>query len=702
MTQLSFSNVAVEFGATTIFEGITFTVAAGERWGVIGRNGTGKTTLFRIITGSQQPTRGSVARTPGLRVALLEQHRDFGAAQTVWEAAAGELADLLALEKSLEAQAKALEHDANEAALERYGRDLERFEREGGYTVAPRVDAILSGLGFDPLDARTRLLRTLSGGERGRLGLARQLVRPADVILLDEPTNHLDLETTEWLEHYLTEGDGSTRTILLISHDRAFIEAVSDHILHFEGGSATPYSGGFESFVVQREERRLTQQRAFEKQRRVVAAESDYIARNIAGQNSKQAKGRRKRLERMPRLSAPIGEDEAMALAFKSGERGGDQVVVLKDVTVTVPAGGPPRSTGYDESDGSPSSNDSVDDHSDAADRVLLERFSAVVQRGDVVGLVGPNGAGKSTLLASIVGLRPPAAGETRVGASIQLQHYRQDLSQVPLDKTIYECITALRPTWERRLVQGHLGRFGFSGDEVQRRTDTLSGGERARVALAMMTLGSANLLVLDEPTNHLDVESIEALEDALGRYEGTVILVSHDRALLRALVDRTWILHERHITDFDGSFAEWETVSAERAHAAHVKAKEEEALRRVKERQKTHPKTEPPKPAAKAERGAEVGTRPGQKAAKADDRVQRRAREAASRAVQEAEARVATLEAKVGELTKALGDPDLYLQPDGQKRAEQLGRELETARAALDGALDAWAKATEAAEALA
>ncbi len=706
MTQLSFSAVGVEFGATTIFSDITFTVAAGERWGVVGRNGTGKTTLFRIITGEQQPTKGTVARTPGLRVALLEQHRDFGGAATVWAAAAGELADLLALEKSLVEQAHALESDATEAALERYGRDLERFEREGGYTIAPRVDAVLTGLGFDPVDARTRLVSTLSGGERGRLGLGRQLVRTADVLLLDEPTNHLDLETTEWLEHYLTEGEGATRTVLLISHDRAFIDAVSDHILHFEGGTATPYTGGFQSFVVQREERRLTQQRAFDKQRRVIAAESDYIARNIAGQNSKQAKGRRKRLERMPRLSSPVGEEEAMALAFKSGERGGDQVVVLKDVAVSVPH----RDSGLGtrHSADPPSAERRVPS---ADDRILLERFSAVVTRGDVIGLVGPNGAGKSTLLASIVGLRPAAAGEVKVGGSINLQHYRQDLSQVPLDKTIYDAILTLRPTWERRLVQGHLGRFGFSGDEVQRRTDSLSGGERARVALAMMTLGTANLLVLDEPTNHLDVESIEALEDALGRYEGTVILVSHDRALLRALVDRVWILHERRITDFDGSFAEWETVSAERAHAAHVKAKEEVALQRMKERQKTHPKPpsapRSPQPAARTPEPALRTPQPAKGAAptaasREDARAQRRAREAAERAMQEAESRVAKLESRVAELSKALEDPALYNRPGGVKQAEELGRDLETARRALDEALDAWARATETVESLA
>jgi len=654
LTQISISNAAVEFGATTLFKDVTLTVAAGERWGVVGRNGTGKTTLFRIITGAMVPTRGQVARQPGLRVSLLEQHRDFGDATTVWEAAAGQFAELLALEKSLAEQATALGEHSSEAALEKYGRDLERFEREGGYTFAPRVDAVLHGLGFDPAEARERPLERLSGGERGRLGLARQLVSPADMLLLDEPTNHLDLETTQWLEQYLRETE---KSVVVISHDRAFLAAIADHVLHFEGNSALAYTGGYASFIVQREERRLTQQRQFVKQQRTIAAESDYVARNIAGQNSKQAKGRRKRLERLPRLSSPVGDDGTMALRLEIAERGGDQVVVAKDVTITVPDAAQP--------DG---------------ERVLIERFSARLPRGERLGILGPNGAGKSTLLKTLMGERTVARGELLLGGSIAVAHYRQDLAQVPLDRTLYEVISDLRPTWERRMVQGHLGRFGFSGDEVQRRAETLSGGERARVALAMMMLSRANLLILDEPTNHLDVESIEALEDAIERYEGTIILVSHDRALLRALATKVWVLHDRRITEFDGSFAEWEVVSEERAHAAAVQQSEEEALRRVKERQKTE-------------------RRDASKGGTADQ--QRSQLREAKRAVERTEGEVARHEAEVARLSATLEDPDLYTKPDGAKRARELGVELEKAKRALDRALGQWGEATEALERL-
>jgi ATP-binding cassette, subfamily F, member 3 len=494
------SGVHVEFGATRLLTDVTFTVVAGDRWGIIGRNGTGKTTLFRLITGDMEPTRGQVTRMGGLRIALLEQHRDFGDASTVWEAAAGPFAELLELERSLAEQAHALD---DPEALARYGRDLERFEREGGYMITPRVDAVLNGLGFDPAEARARPISALSGGERGRLGLARQLVAPADVLLLDEPTNHLDLETTRWLEQYLLETD---ETVIVISHDRAFLAAVADHVLHLEGGTAVPYTGGYEAFIVQRAERRLTLDRAVSKQRKAIANEEDYIRRNIAGQNSKQAKGRRKRLERLPRLSPPVTAEDAMALRLDVHERGGDQVLSAERARLIL------------------------------GDRVLLDNFTERVMRGDRVGILGPNGAGKSTLLKAIVGERPVDGGVLRLGASTTVAHYRQDLTQVPLDRTLYDTINDLRPLWTRGQIQSHLGRFSFSGDEVQRRAESLSGGERARVALAMMMLSGANLLILDEPTNHLDVESIEAIEDAVERYSGTVLLVSHDRALLRAI----------------------------------------------------------------------------------------------------------------------------------------------------------------------
>jgi ATP-binding cassette subfamily F protein 3 len=668
MTLLSVGNAGVDFGATEIFRDVTFTVAAGDRWAVVGRNGTGKTTLVRLITGDLAPTRGSIARTPGLRVALMDQHRRFPDGMTLWEIVADAFGDLRRLEQSLAEQAANLEHDHGEAAMEKYGRDLERFEREGGYQMAAKVDAVLMGVGFDPEAARVTTIGTLSGGERGRVALARQLATPAEILLLDEPTNHLDLETTAWLEQHLASSD---RTVICISHDRAFLNGIADHVLHFEGGTAFAYTGGYAAFIQQREERRLTQQRQFEQQQKKIAAESDYIARNLAGQNSAQAKGRRKRLERMPRLSAPIGADAVMALRLSAGNRSGDRVIEAAHVTVGV--------------------------ETPAGPRELVCDVTVVLERGEVVALVGPNGAGKSTLIKTLLGEHPPMAGTVKVGPSTTVAYYRQDLAHLPLDLSIYEAIAAQRPLWERRLVQGHLGRFGFSGDEVQRTVGTLSGGERARVALALLTLSTNNLLILDEPTNHLDVESIEAIEDAIEAYEGSVLIVSHDRAVLRGLATQVWELRDQRLHVFSGSFVEWEEARASRRAEADKAAREasaREADRAARQRERERRAARAASDAGAAGKSTARGNgRPG-----APGGDQRQAR----KALADAELRVSTLEAEIAELTSLLEDTTLYDTPAGLQRAQQLGRTLDDARDALDEAMHEWSAAVEQAEAAA
>lgn len=667
MTLISIGNAGVDFGATEIFRDITLTVAAGERWAVVGRNGTGKSTLIRLITGDLAPTRGSIARMPGLRVALMDQHRRFPEGQTLWDIVADAFGELRRLEGSLAEQAANLEHDHREAAMERYGRDLERFEREGGYQMAAKVDSVLMGVGFDPGQARVTTIGTLSGGERGRVALARQLATPADLLLLDEPTNHLDLETTAWLEQHLVTSD---RTVLCISHDRAFLAAIADHVLHFEGGSAYAYVGGYQAFVTQREERRLTQQRQFDKQQKVIAAESDYIARNIAGQNTAQAKGRRKRLERMPRLSAPIGADGVMALRLEAGTRSGDRVVEAQQVTVGVPTSDGPRA--------------------------LVRDVSVVLERTDVIALVGPNGAGKSTLIRTLLGELPPLAGEVRIGPSTTVAYYRQDLAHLPLEQTIYDAIAAQRPLWERRQVQGHLGRFGFSGDEVQRTVGTLSGGERARVAMALLTLSTSNLLILDEPTNHLDVESIEALEDAMDAYEGSVLIVSHDRAVLRGLATQVWELRDQQLRVFSGSFMEWEDVrAAQRIHEEHAARAEaqKEAERAARQRGKEL-RREPQHRQSVQGRGA---SGPGGGAVATVSAADlRREQRAAQKALADVELLVSVLEGKIADLSAQLDDTGLYDTPGGVQKAAQLGRSLDEARDALEQAMHDWGLAAE------
>jgi ATP-binding cassette subfamily F protein 3 len=535
VTLLSLANVGVSFGATELFKNVTFTVAEGERWGIIGRNGAGKSSIFKLITGELKPTVGSVARKPGLRHALLDQHRAFAGATTVWEAGAAAWGEVIALEKRIAEQATKLGELGDRITdefLEQFGNDQERFADLGGYIYHARVDAVLQGLGFDAEESKTRPVSSLSGGERGRVGLAAQLIAPADLLLLDEPTNHLDLDTTTWLQEWL--GDAN-ETVIVVSHDRAFLDAIATHILHVEARTSEWYKGNYSQFVPQRAERRLTRERELEKQRAYVKKEEEYIRRNLAGVNSFQAKGKRKRLERLPRLAPPPGDPAAMSLQFEPADRGGDQVIAIKDLRVEVPG------------------------------RILVQDFTAVLRRNDFVALVGPNGAGKSSFISTIIGDRAPAGGEARIGGSITPAWFRQDLAGLPLRKSLSDAVQDQRPLWSRGQVQNCLGAFGFSGDDVFREIGTLSGGERARVALALMTLARPNLLILDEPTNHLDVENIEVLEDALDEYEGSVLLVSHDRAFLREVATRVWSFDGTQLTDFDGPFVEWEENRARR-----------------------------------------------------------------------------------------------------------------------------------------
>jgi ATP-binding cassette subfamily F protein 3 len=636
LSLLAVNGVSFDYAGEGLLRDVSFAVERSERWGIIGRNGSGKTTLFHLLAGRLEPTAGSIAREQGVRITLLDQHRDFGDADTVWDAAAAPFAHLRELEHSLEAQATSLAHDHSPAALSRYDRDLHRFEREGGHTFRATVDALLEGLAFNAERARTQALSTLSGGERGRVGLVRQLATPGDVMLLDEPTNHLDLETTRWLEDWLVAANA---TLLVISHDRSFLDRITNHTLHLEAGTAFPYDVGYAQFVILRHERRAAQQKAFDQQRRRIASEEDYIRRNIAGQNSRQAKGRRTRLARLPRLSAPSSEEGVMALRLTAGERGGDQVLVARNIRVTV------------------------------ADRALVEGLSARVTRGEVIGLVGPNGTGKSTLIRVLSGERAPDGGEVTLGAGISFAHYRQDLAQVPAEKTLFAAIHDLRPHWDRGQVQNHLGRFGFSGEAVQRVAGTLSGGEQARLALALIVLSRANLLLFDEPTNHLDVESIEALEDAILDYDGTVILVSHDRALLDALCTRIWALYDGRLEDFPGTFAEWAEARAqrERRSAADAAQVTRDAKRRGREKsQRAHQE------------------RQGRAAA----------RRTVRRKLEQAEARAHQIEARIAELTARLHDASLYVTGEGAAQAAKLQGELRAEHIALDAALEAWAEA--------
>jgi ATP-binding cassette subfamily F protein 3 len=640
MTLVRLAGAGKQYGDRWIIRDVGFTVAAGDRWGIVGRNGVGKTTLFRIVTGEEETTEGEVWRHPGLRFTLLRQNRGETSAATVHEAALEPFAHLVAMEKRLHDEAHRLgeiDHGSPEGQglMASYDHHLEEFGRRGGYEMRARADATLEGLGF-PRDTWEKRVHSLSGGEVGRLRLAQTLLAQPDVLLLDEPTNHLDLDSTEWLEGYLRSYRG---TVLVVSHDRVFLDRLADHVLHLEEGTAFAYTGNFDSFLVQREERRTLQQKSFEKQQAYIARTEDFIRRNLAGQKTKQAKSRRTLLSHLERVDRVGDEGRAMAVSFGAASRSGGTVLKVDAVTC-----------GY-------------------GPRVLFAPFSAEVSREERIAIVGPNGCGKSTLMRVLAGQAEPNAGSVTLGTGVRRAWYRQDFTHLDGALTIREEVQKAAPTMRLPDLRSHLGRFLFSGDDAESKVAGLSGGEQARVALAKITLEKANLLLLDEPTNHLDLESREALEESLDGFEGTMVLISHDRAFLSSVATRVWSFEDGRIRDFDGGFDEWLEDRVRRAVAAPL----------------------PATASRQPDKGSSARPADGVPAGLSKNEQRRRERELQrlEDAIQELESRLAALDAR-------LGDPALYAVGADVTAPQKLTADREAARQELERTYAEWERLGE------
>jgi len=640
MTLVRLQDAGKQYGDRWIIRHVAFTVAQGERWGIVGRNGRGKTTLLRMLTGESEPTEGEVWRHPGTRFTHMRQNRGEQSAATVAEAALEPFADLLAMEKRLHVELERLstlgdESDEGKRLLASYDRHVEEFRRRGGYEMHARAEATLEGLGFPPGEW-SKPIRSLSGGELGRVRLVQTLLSEPDVLLLDEPTNHLDLRSTEWLEQYLK---GYPGTVMVVSHDRVFLERLCDHILHLEEGTAFAYTGGFESFLEQREARRELQRKQYEQQQAHIARTEDFIRRNLAGQKTRQAKSRRTLLERMDRVGAVSEEGRSMALRFGQAGRSGGTVLRVDGVSCAI------------------------------GERRLFAPFTAEVSRQERIAVIGPNGCGKSTLMRALADETAPCAGAVIPGTGVVRAYYRQDFTHLDAAKTVWQEVSDSAGGTMTEL-RGHLGRFLFSGDDIEARVGDLSGGEQARVALAKITLQRANLLLLDEPTNHLDLESREVLEEAIEGYEGTVILISHDRAFLSGTATRVWSWVEGKFEDYPGGFDDWQEWAARRQAGASAAA----AATAARQAAATEA-AQPPRPAAGLSKN------------------EQRRREAELHRV---EARIAGIETRVAEIETLLGDPALYAATADAARPKALASERDTLSAELAEAYAAWERLGE------
>ncbi len=525
MSLISANNLAKAFGPDEIFSGVTVDVPHGARIALVGANGAGKTTLLHLLIGLDLPSDGTITRARGVRIGFLPQRPELHGDHTIWEEMLTAVADL----RAQEAELRQLEHqlaDANthDAVLERYGELQEQFELAGGYTYDQRMRTVLHGLGFNPEDY-DRPLTQLSGGQKTRVLLGRLLVEAPDLLALDEPTNHLDIEAIEWLESFLNDFAGA---VLVVSHDRYFMDAVARAIWELDFGTLESYRGNYSHYLRQREERHERLLKDYEAQQAFIAKEEEYIRRNLAGQNTKQAQGRRTRLERLKRdqLIARPNDRKAMNLHINAGLRSGDKVLETKGLRV-----------GYDDP--------------------LFQAPDIVLMRGEVAALIGANGAGKSTLVKTVIGQLDPLAGEAKLGASVQIGYFAQAHELLNENNSILDEIVSVKAMGLTE-TRTYLGQFMFSGDDAFRTISTLSGGERGRVALAKLALGGANFLLLDEPTNHLDIESQEILQNVLEEFAGTILLVSHDRYLIAALATQIWAVSPGKLDVYKGTYGEY------------------------------------------------------------------------------------------------------------------------------------------------
>ena len=527
MSLLILDKVRKLFGAHEVLRDANLRLDPGQKVGLVGRNGGGKTTLLRLIEGLEQPDYGTVTLRKGARLAYVPQRPDFPAGKSVREIVEGGLDELRALQAELERCHERM-GSADETELERLLAEQQRLETEleglGGYGGERRVEAVLDGIGLGP-DFWDREARTLSGGEKSRVALARVLITGSDLLLLDEPTNHLDLAGIEWIENWLSTLKSA---VLVVSHDRRLLQNAVDTIYDLEFGELQHFPGNFEAYINLKEERFKAAMRAYEEQQDFIRKEEAFIKKHMGSQRTAEAKGREKKLANIERLACPRHEVRKPIIRASKAERSGEMVIETHALC-----------GGYDK-------------------KRLFADCELRIGRGDRIGIVGRNGAGKSTLLKILAGRIQPLSGEILWGHKTHCGYYDQDTSDLRADATPYLELRRAQPLWTDQQVRDLLARFLFRGEEIEASVASLSGGERARLALALLLSRSPNWLAMDEPTNHLDLAARTALEEMLSEFDGTLVFVSHDRAFLDGLCTQILEVDHGGVRRYTGNYSDY------------------------------------------------------------------------------------------------------------------------------------------------
>jgi len=522
---LQFNSVSKSFGAHSILRDVSFQINPGEKVGLIGANGSGKTTLLKILSNTLEIDEGTVHRKNGLSMGTLEQIPDFHETTSVLDEALRSSADLIAAEEELQALEHEIADKAHPELMDRYAALQHEFEHKGGYRFRSLTEAAVLGIGFTK-DMLSRETRALSGGEKNRLALAKLLLSGADLLLLDEPTNHLDIRSIEWLEKFLKD---TAKTVVVVSHDRIFLDRVVNRILEIDNSRLSDYSGNYSAYARERVERLERMEKEWKLQQKWIENQEDYIRRNLAGQKTKQAQSRRKLLARVQRVERPSGHSERVKFRFMPIDRGSRNVLRTEDLAI-----------GYD--------------------KPLLRNLQFQVERGERWAILGANGSGKTTLLRTLTGEISPISGGMEWSEGLEFGYYDQQLSGLDPNATVIEEIRGLDMNPTDGELRSYLAMFLFSGDDVFKKVQSLSGGEKSRLALAKIIYESPAMLALDEPTNHLDIASREALESALLEYPGTILFVTHDRYLAQKIATHLMYIEGQRAYTFDrlSAFEEW------------------------------------------------------------------------------------------------------------------------------------------------
>ena len=531
MILISVQNVQKSFGAHEVLRDVTFTLQKGERMGLVGVNGCGKTTLMRMLSGEDQPDGGAIHMSKELRIGYLAQIDDIALTDTVWGAMLRVFEPIIAMEKRLGELETEMGAHADDPALTlrltgEYQRLTEQFNRAEGYAYEGEIIGVLDGLGISR-DMRERVVGTLSGGERTRLSLAKLLLQKPDVLLMDEPTNHLDLEAIEWLQNYLTDYKG---TLLLISHDRYFLDRVCNTMGEMLGGRVNKFAGNYTEYMKKRTADFETRMKAYQLQQKEIEREQAIIERYRSFNREKSiraAESRQKRLDKVERLDKPIEEDH-VRFQFDVRRRMGEDALEVKGLSKSFEG------------------------------RPVFENLNFKLHSGDRVALIGANGVGKSTLFKILMNRLAPDRGSVRFGTNCDVGYYDQHQQDLNPENDILNEVWNAFPLLEQSKIRGALGLFLFSGDDVFAKISSLSGGERGRVALTKLMLHKDNLLLLDEPTNHLDMDSREVLEDALYDFPGTILAISHDRYFINRFADRVMVMGTDGMTEYLGNFDDY------------------------------------------------------------------------------------------------------------------------------------------------